>query len=97
MRDNPDTTTWLLILGGLGVVGFLGYRYLISRAGRSIGRGLAETLIGGGSAAPGSRRPPPPPSATEREEMERRYRYRTVRGRCFDYKDRKFVDATYCR
>jgi hypothetical protein len=41
--------------------------------------------------------PPPPPTASEREAMERAYRFRRIgAGRCFDYKLRKVVDDSFC-
>ena len=94
-RKNPSTTTWLLLLGGGAVVFYLATRkggiggYQIGPGGRGV---FWKPEVGPG----GQVRPPPTPTAKQREAMERGFRYRPAHGKCFDYKDRRYVDSSYC-
>lgn len=96
MRKNPSTTTWILILAGVGVGGYLVYRWAKVALPQMAGKGIAAFLTGGPSA-PSAPKPPPLPSQSEAAARERAYRYRMIGGgRCFDYKARKVVPKSYC-
>jgi hypothetical protein len=83
-RRNPDPILWLVPLGIIA-------GWLLLRGGRA----PAATRPGAWMPEYG---PPKAPTEMERAEMERRYRYRYIGGgRCWDYKDRKAVDATFCQ
>ncbi len=91
-RKNPSALTWILLLGA-GATAL----YLMARKG-----GIGGYQIGPGGrglfwAGDPTKGPPPTPTAKEREAMERGYRYRPAHGKCFDYKDRRYVDSSYCR
>lgn len=95
-RKNSDFPLWLLLGGGAAVA-----LWLYARSKRRTGpAGYVVDPSGRGVTWTGdpTKGPPPAPTPAQRAAMERAYRYRLAGGgRCFDYKERKFVDASYCR
>lgn len=92
-RKNPDA---LLLLIPLGILAGLFIMRSTPKRGSSGSYRVDSSgnLIWDGDPSAG---PPPALTAAQRAAMEKSYRYRMAGGgRCFDYKERRFVANSYC-